>query len=643
MISPRPLVGRFARMPAVTTNMMDRLPEEVVLHILSFLENADIVHLQLVSSRYLALGRDNAVWKTESFNHSRAEALRRRQNLMSLQDARLAELRNAVTALPGGDLTAWDVSQLVGRPQGRASNDPAAEARIQRTRALANWEPGYPHERLDYYEEYIHRHAPINVGWLEVPKVQTTDKDELREATGIGMLTDQQTSANEHAVSPLDDGSVCIWNISARATTQSGGGGRLIAQSKPGLLTGRHANATSESRAVMTETGAVECVSIDSSSAKGYFAVQNLLQEVDLNTMQLVSSKEYPFPITALSETRERSAITIGTNMTIHLHDPRDPAFAAAEANSGGELIGGLVYSHATLAQPGPLSILNHDGFGADDSSIWVAGRFTSLLNYDRRFFPRLRGTIHSGARIASLSSLPYPLVPRSLDLLRNPDATVSAFQEARSATGTTILAAAEYKGKGSLELHGLPRVQSYQNRQTASASKLLSVAPHGGRIVFSDGDGHLKWVERDGFTYVRTFNINDALPGDPSGDATAHGIWSSSGSELPGQGDIVQKIMPTDRNYENTYAKSGRLDVNQNNLLLWTGDGRVGILGFGHSNPLGDEQWHDALEEQALTAEQRAGEDAERQYGMAMRRALERNADEVRFVRGLGMGFMRQ
>lgn len=596
-----------------------------------------------MTSRFLALGRDNAIWKTECFNHSRAEALRRRQNLLNVQDARLAELRNAVTALPGGDLTAWDVSQLVGRPQDRASSDPAAEARMQRTRALANWEPGYPNERVDYYEEFVHRHAPISIGWLDIPKIQPADKDEMREATGIGMLHDQQTSLNEHAVAPLDDGSVCVWDVSARTTSRSGGGGKLVAQSKPGLLTGRAPDATTENHTIMTETGAVECVSIDSSTMKGYFAVQSLLQEVDLNTMQVTSTKEFPFPITALSEAKERSSITIGTNMTIHLHDPRDPSFAAGESTGGGELIGGSIYSHATLAQPGPLSILDYNGYGADDSSIWVAGRFTSLLNYDRRFFPRLRGTIHSGARIASLSSLPYPLVPRSLDLLRNPDASLTAHHEARSAAGTTILAAAEYKGKGSLELYGLPRVQPYQNRQTASSSKLLSVAPHGGRVVFSDGDGHLKWVERDGFTHVRTFNINDALPKEQQdGDATAHGIWSSSGSELPGQGDIVQKIVPTNRYKDIISSQCGRLDVNQDNLLLWTGDGRLGILGFGHGNPLGDEQWHDALEEQALTAEQRAREDAEKQYGMAMRRALERNADEVRFVRGLGMGFTR-
>lgn len=62
----------------------------------------------------------------------------------------------------------------------------------------------------------------------------------------------------------------------------------------------------------------------------------------------------------------------------------------------------------------------------------------------------------------------------------------------------------------------------------------------------------------------------------------------------------------------------------------------------MGQHDPLGSHEWHDALEEQALSAAEKARQDAERQYGMAMRRALERNADEVRFVRGLGMGYTR-
>lgn len=628
---------------------MDKVPEEVVLQILSFLDYRDIIRLQSVASRYLTLGRDNALWKLECFNDSRAEGMRRRQQLLNVQDFRLAELRNAVTALPGTDLTAWDVSQLRGSSQPLASNDPAAEARMQRGRALANWEPAYPDERLDYYEEYIQRHAPINVGWLDLPKTQTTDKEKVREATGVGTLSN---SSVDHVVAPLDDGSICIWDVSARSTVVTGGRGKLITQSRPGLLTGQPPEATSESHVIMTETGAVECVSVDSATQKAYFAAQSLLHEVDLNTLQLLSTKQYPWPITALSEAKDNTPLTVGTNWTIHLHDPRDPAFGTSESSTTeGELIGGSIYSHASLSQPGPLSILHDAGLGAEDSSIWVTGRFTSLLNYDRRFFPRLRGTIHSGARIASLSSLPFPLVPRSLDLIRTPDTLVSALVEARSLPGTTILAAAEYKGKGSLELYGLPRVQPYQNRQTASASKLLSVAPHGGRIVFSDGDGNLKWVERDGFSHVRTFNINDALAKDGGSasqqDASAYGIWSSTAGEMPGQGDIVQKIIPTHPVSKSSASNlpssgKGRADVNQSNLILWTGDGRLGMLGFGDSSVLGDDSQHDEnMRVQALSTEARAKEDAERQYGMAMRRALERNADEVRFVKGLGMGFV--
>lgn len=558
-----------------------------------------------------------------------------------MQEAHIAELRNAVTALPGADLTAWDVSQLVARSQQTPSTDPVAAARTQRTRALASWEPNYPNERIDYYEEYIQRHASITVAWLDLPK---SPADQVREATGLGLLSDQRDSSLQRAIAPLDDGSVCIWDVAAKSTTSSAGGGRLIAQSRAGLLSGQPTDAISESHTIMTETGAVECVSIDSTAQKAYMAVQNHLHELDLSTLQITSTKEYPFPITALSEASGKTPITVGTNMTIHLHDPRDPAFTPQETSTGGELIGGSVYSHATLAQPGPLSILNHDGFTRDDSSIWVAGRFTSLLNYDRRFFPRLRGTVFSGARIASLFATPHPFIPRSLDLMRNPNASMSALLEAKQRTGTTILAAAEYKGKGSLELYGLPDLQSYQNRQTASASKLLSAVPHGGRIVFSDGDGHLKWMERDGFTHVRTFNINDAMPDAEASaqDASAYGIWSSTASEMPGQGDIVQKMLPTYSSRSVPSAEMGRPDINQNNLLLWTGDGRLGILGFGQSDPLGAEEWHHAMESQAKNAEEMAREDAERQYSQRVRRALERNADEVRSVRGLGMGFAR-
>ncbi|GAB7366155.1 hypothetical protein MBLNU230_g7717t1 [Neophaeotheca triangularis] len=628
---------------------MDRLPEEVVLQIITYLNHLDVVRLQGVSSRYLFLGRDNVYWKLEAFDHSRAEALRRRQQLLDRQGSSLAEIRNAISALPGSDLTAFDVAQIRGSSQGRASSDPHSEARDQRNRALANWEPGYPGEQLDYYEEYIQRHAPINVGWLDVPNGETAEREVLREITGVGALHSSYFDTVEHVVAPLDDGSISIWDLAPRTTSAIGGAGKPLHQTAPGFLTGLGPDDTAKSHAIMTETGAVECVSVDSSAKRGYFAVNNMLHEVDLQTMQRVGVKQYPFPITALSEARDKVPITVGTNMTIHLHDPRDDAFTTKGEHSNGELIGGSPHSHATLSQPGPLSILHHAGLDTTGASIWIAGRFTSLLNYDRRLFPRLRGTVHSGARVACLSALPYPHLPRDLDLMRNPSASMLDHQNAKTSSGTTILAAAEYKGKGSLELYGLPHSTSYQNRQTASASKLLSVTPHGGRIVFSDGDGNLKWVERDGFSHVRSYNINEAIGASSENpaahDTRASGIWSSTNGGTPGHGDIVQKIIPTLSSSQISSSRSERADVAQSNLLLWTGDGRLGVLGFGHRDPLSSakavEEWHDAVESQHVmgTAEARSREDAERQYAMRMRRALERNADEVRFVRGLGMG----
>jgi hypothetical protein len=453
------------------------------------------------------------------------------------------------------------------------------------------------------------------------------------------MAYDASINESSHVISSLQDGSICIWDISAQSTYMSAGKGKVLAQSKPGLLS-RHAPRNID---VMTETGAVECVSIDSRSWSGYFAVQNLLHEVDLRTLELRSTKTFPFPITALSEASSQGSIAVGTNMTVHINDARDRANSGSTAPQGIELIGGNARSFATLPQPGPLSILNHSGETQDHSSIWVAGRYTSLLEYDRRFFPRLRSTIHSGARIASLAQIPHPFVGRELDLVRNPDASAAMLQEARSQPGSTLLAAAEYKGKGSLELYGLPHARLYQNRQTASASKLLSVAPHGGRIVFSDGDGNVKWTERDGYSPVRTFNINtedartSVAPSDNI-ELRSTGIWSGSGSEVPGQGDIVQKLIPINYSPTTSHGGNGRVDVNSSDLLMWTGDGRLGLLGFGHVDPLGRRIWHDAVETQTQLVEEKAKDDAERQFRLAMRRALERNADEVRFVRGLGM-----
>lgn len=620
------------------------------------LDPEDIVRLQSVSRQFLTVARDNNLWKGICFDYSRAEALRRRQLFLSQKDARVSELvqRMHTTPLP------W---------QPGVHNPTAPNAEMQAHRAvarrrqtlLANWDPSYPDENANFYKEYIHRHAPITTSWFQNAHHSRREEGLHHEAVGAGILYDDGGTFSDKLVAPLDDGSVCVWDAAAAAGTDGRAShGRIVGKSRIGLLSDTSVSLPveeqiSNSKAVMTETGAVECVSIDSRLKKGYFAVQNVLNEVDLNTLQIVSRTTYPFPITALSEAKHPTPITVGTNWTLHLHDARQqPNFSYARC----KLIGGtppkddflrlqtgdFARGHASLSQPGALSILHlpttreWDGNG----DIWVAGRFTSLLNYDRRFFPAIRGSVHSGARLSCLTAIPHPFVGRS-SYLSWTDTSPAATREAKAIPGHTMIAAGVYKGKGSLELYGLSPDSErsilstdsrtlrnpnayYHNRQTASSSKLLSVAPHGTRYVFSDGDGNLKWAERDGFTPVRHMNINHQTPHAlPAEDTAQNGVFD---------GDIVQKIIPT-VNHTSLRGSDAAVPLGQDNLIIWTGDGKLGMLGFGKSPVFSVED----LDEQAQSAQEAEKIRQEREYGQEMRNALERQAQELRWVRGLGMG----
>lgn len=526
---------------------------------------------------------------------------------------------------------------------------------------VANWDPSYPGEKVNWYRDFIQRHAEQRIGWFEGVGSEEAEDGVKREATGAGILFDQEGVA-ERLVAPMDDGSIRIWDASARSEAQ----GRLVAGSEVGLLPGKGSDLDldtrlTQSQAIMTETGAVECVSVDSTLKKGFFAVQNCLNEVDLNTLQVVSRTPFPFPITALSEAHHRTPLTVGTNWTIHLHDARKPPSTPSAVRC--ELIGGSTDTsfsrldtgdfggHVSLSQPGALSILHlptdRDWDGNGD--IWIGGRFTSMLNFDRRFFPRLRGTVHSGARLSCITTIPHPFVPQDLRLGR-PYSSPGLLHATKSLPGHTLITAGEYKGKGSLELYGLSseptrsinssdsrttRNQSayYQNRQTASSSKLLSVAPHGTRLVFSDGDGNLKWVERDGSTPVRAFNINDAHH-SPTARPQDRILINPSSAHESHLGDIVQKILPTVSSSLTTpYAPPSVDALGLENLVIWTGDGKLGTVGFGEA-PFEQDVFEDAVEEQGGSGEK----GREREYGREMRRALEMQARELRWLRGYGL-----
>jgi hypothetical protein len=610
----------------------------------SDLEPSELVILQHVSQQFLNLSRDNNLWKTLCFSHSITERRRRRLEAAPDVDPRVAELIIAANNISN----AFDTSV-------HNTLAPSADIQVERNKEKrrntlrTNWDPSYPGERVNWYQDFISRHAPHQLDWF-----QDTGDEVRREATGAGILFDSDGLADK-LIAPLDDGSISVWDACASSENR----GRIVAKTSIGLLSSRgseldYGTRLSQSQTIMTETGAVECVSIDSTLRKGFFGVMNVLNEVDLDTLQIVSRTPYPFPITALSEAHHRTPLTVGTNWTVHLHDTRKPSSGPSPTRC--ELIGGSISpsfsrlrtgdfgGHVSLSQPGALSILHlpteRDWDGNGD--IWVGGRFTSMLNFDRRFFPRLRGTVHSGARLSCVTSIPRPFIPQSLRVGYPP----AHLNQAKETPGHTLVTAGEYKGKGSLELYGLSSEPTrsinssdsrttrnpqacYQNRQTASSSKLLAVAPHGTRIVFSDGDGNLKWVERDGSTPVRQFNINDLER--QSAPTTSTMSSALHPNRKAGWDDIVQKILPMVTS-TTSYDFSATTSLGHENLILWTGDGKLGMLGFGRDSPFDQDIFLDALEKQG-------GEKTEeREYGEEMRRALEMQAREVRWLRGYGL-----
>ncbi|QIW98106.1 hypothetical protein AMS68_003624 [Peltaster fructicola] len=599
---------------------LSRLPEELLNQIIRYLNLDDIVRLQRVSRIFLKLGRDHTLWKVICFEDSSAEAARR---LKELRDKGLHDANATTTRI---DALHHLTQALDAYQQGDQNLQiPATQtANIRRNRALVNWEPGYPGEQIDYYDEYIQRHASVNVSWKHMPG--SRGESDIRTAVGAAFFHPAGSSHNS-VVSPLDDGSIVIHDPEADTDN-------ILGHSGPGLLTPRVTSAE-DIKQLMTSSSAVEVVSIESSTNRGFFAVGNILHEVDLAQLCLVSSKRFSLSaITALSACDAGQPLIVGTNDSIHLYDSRDCSFSQSNAHTRAELIAGpapQAPGHVTLTQPGPTSI-SHDPFL--NGSIWVAGRFTSMLQYSLRFFPRLQSTLHSGARMSCMVSSPYPYIPRHFNLVDDPSLLLSAHTARKTSSGWTALCAGVYKGKGSLELYSMSGGDSahdgekYLNRQTASSSKLLSVASHGGKIVCSDGNGSLRWMERNGYSLVRSFNINEQNATITNTETISTNIWSHS-NEAHGEGDIVQKLLP----YQVTSSTGHRAEK----LLLWTADGRIGSLGFGPKHQT--EEFHDAVEIQAENAYERARYDAERQFSMAMRRALVRNADEVRFMRGLGLG----
>jgi hypothetical protein len=615
------------------------LPDEIWQLILACLAPRDVVSVQCVSKHFLRLARDNKLWRRKCFEQR-----------------------------------------------------PNAGHRAYSHRDPAVWDPSAPGEDIDWYDEYIARHAPLHTVWSE------DAGPESQEITGVAV--DEQF---ERAVGCQEDGSILIWDI----REQELGGRRIkrIAKSSTGVLFATKSAQSSTPSGSRSFTSPTESIALESRQNRAYIAVGPNLNEVDLKTLQVISQQEYAWEITALSQQQTCDLpLSVGTLYSLHLYDPRmtfrdrsrspegmmrptpgepensiaflpnhakldrfrerkalqnwAPSQQNAHLNYSAPRHGRAGGSHAyAQVRPGPLSILHYE-----QHEIFLAGRFPSILSYDRRYFPRLQYVIHSGATLSSLTSVPYA---------PNPSQGGQA----------TLIAAGEYKGRGSLEIYSLPHARgqstttavptnvddminaaadaaitdegnvnnidmtdtdafrnnvidfmsrfpySYKNRQDAAPAKILSVATQGTRIVFCDANGCVHWKERDGRELVRRWNINDASSQIPPAAqqpplAATNGARRISTNSVADRDEelVVRKLVPLSRSSSSS---------TKNDLLLQT-PYRLSILST-HPQYADHETLARSFEAQLSTESSDAEEERGRaeEYAREMRRALERQADE--------------
>lgn len=231
------------------------------IHCITGLEPRETTSLQTTCKDLLAICRDNKLWRARCFEEStflhnlrRREVLLRRWNDYQPDASENDSLTRAVPTSSACEL---------------------AESRTnERKRIMANWDPSYEGENVNWYEEYIQRHANTSVNWLRQPVLRDGAESTFIEARGLALYRpdnpDQPPKGLETilAVAPLDDGSVCLWDV----TGAKGKKGAIFARSRPGILYIDGSNANTKRRTKRMDSNVTECVSVDSKLHLAFFA-----------------------------------------------------------------------------------------------------------------------------------------------------------------------------------------------------------------------------------------------------------------------------------------------------------------------------------------------------------------------------------
>jgi hypothetical protein len=107
------------------------------------------------------------------------------------------------------------------------------------------------------------------VNWLQQPRNIESGAQYPMEVRGAGVFEPPGGDEAVMVVGPLDDGSICIWDVNG----PPGRRGRIIGRSATHTLcTSRFASDAPRSR--MISTGVTECISVDNHQKRAYIAIQ---------------------------------------------------------------------------------------------------------------------------------------------------------------------------------------------------------------------------------------------------------------------------------------------------------------------------------------------------------------------------------
>lgn len=541
---------------------------------------------------------------------------------------------------------------------------------------LVNWDPEY-HRRepeIDWYSEYVQRVANINVDWLD-PWDRERQVAVPPVAAGC-LLFEQGEDVARKVIGVSENLTVAVWDISRSATAGTVLDWSLLSRSGPTVKT--------------VQRSAIEAASVDARSGQAYFAAGSSVLQVDLATLRLAGTHRIAesSDVLALSPADPGLPLTVATERHVHLVDPRAPRAPLARAPADPLLIhdpalslrgggGAKPFLRFRLVDSGPRSILHVPALPGSpvdsSSSIWVAGRFSHLLGFDRRRFPALaRAPIPCAARNPSLALMSnlhcyMPPPPRSGGGgwsfgSAAPDALLPARDvfAAKEKPGHSILAVGMHRGGAGLAIHalgnddagdaGIGVATTFRRAPGGGFARALAGAPHGARVVFADSAGWLRWVERDGATGVRAWNVNSGS--QSSGPVARHVAGGGGGGVVPGGGDdeggvagLVRLRPPTDDDDDFVtrilpVGRAGAQDVGADaaGLVLTTQEGRVGLLSFGGRG----RRWRSPAVRESTPEEEDARAEMEEQtlYERRMRFALAAQANEVNFLSGRGGSF---